>query len=234
MNGYDPALMKMKRQALALPQRPTWLIILLKLSPIVLLIIFANIGISWLIDQLGFQFYPISFKLVERAILVGVILYICLMATPFLPGIEIGLILMILLGPMGAVLVYLCTLIALTVSFGLGRVFPPRLLASILGWLHMSRAESLLRRFDTTPPEQRLEFITGDTSTNSMPALLKRRYLVLAALLNLPGNVVVGGAGGIAMLAGMSRLYSFPKYMLLISVAVLPGPILIMLSEYFS
>jgi hypothetical protein len=67
-----------------------------------------------------------------------------------------------------------------------------------------------------------------------MPALLKRRYLVLAALLNLPGNVVIGGAGGIAMLAGMSRLYSFPKYLLLVSVAVLPGPILITLSKFVS
>jgi hypothetical protein len=224
----------MKRQTSALPQRPIWPITLLKLSSIVLLIILANIGISWLIDQLGFQFYPVSFKMVERAVIVGLILYICLMARPFLPGIEIGLILMILLGPQGAVLVYLCTLIALTLSFGLGRIFPPHVLASLLGWLHLSRAENLLRKFAATPPEQRLEFITGETSTGSMPALLKRRYLVLAALLNLPGNVVIGGAGGIAMLAGMSRLYSFPKYLLLVSVAVLPGPILITLSKFVS
>lgn len=224
----------MKRQTSAFPQRPTWPIALLKLSSIVLLIILANIGISWLIDQLGFQFYPGSFKMVERAVIVGLVLYICLMAIPFLPGIEIGLILMILLGPQGAVLVYLCTLVALTLSFGLGRIFPPHLLASLLGWLHLSRAESLLRKFDATPPEQRLEFIAGETSTGTMPALLKRRYLVLAALLNLPGNVVIGGAGGIAMLAGMSQLYSFPKYLLLVSVAVLPGPILITLSKFIS
>ena len=172
--------------------------------------------------------------MVERAVIVGLILYICLMAIPFLPGIEIGLILIILLGPQGAVLVYLCTLVALTLSFGLGRIFPPHLLASLLGWLHLSRAESLLRKFDATPPEQRLEFIAGETSTGTMPALLKRRYLVLAALLNLPGNVVIGGAGGIAMLAGMSRLYSFPKYLLLVSLAILPGPILITLSKFFS
>ena len=224
----------MKRQTSALPQRPTWPITLLKLSSIVLLIILANIGISWLIDQLGFQFYPGSFKMVERAVIVGLVLYICLMAIPFLPGIEIGLILMILLGTKGAVLVYFCTLIALTLSFGLGKIFPPHPLASLLGWLHLSRAESLLRKFDATPPEQRLEFIAGETSTGTMPALLKRRYLILAALLNLPGNVVIGGAGGIAMLAGMSQLYSFPKYLLLVSVAVLPGPILITLSKFVS
>ncbi len=164
--------------------------------------------------------------------LAGVVLYICLMATPFLPGIEIGLILMILLGPQGVVLVYFCTLIALTLSFGLGRVFPPHLLASVLGWLHLSRAESLLRKFDAAPPEQRLEFIAESASQQKAQTLLKRRYLVLGALLNLPGNAVIGGAGGIAMLAGMSRLYSFPKYLLLIAIAVSPGPILITLSEY--
>ena len=226
--------MEMKRQASGLPQRPTWPITLAKLLFIVVLIILANIGVSWLIDQLGFQFYPEHLKMFEWAILVSAILYICLMALPFLPGIEIGLILMILLGPKGTVLVYFCTLIALTLSFGLGRIIPPHLLASLLGWLHLSRAESLLKKFDATPRERRLEFITGETSTGTMPALLKRRYLVLAVLLNLPGNVVIGGAGGIGMLAGMSRLYSFPKYLLLIAVAILPGPILIMASKFFS
>lgn len=226
--------MNMDRRALVLPRCPTWLVILLKLSSIVLLIVLANIGISWLIENLGFQFYPISYKLVERAIIAGVILYICLMATPFLPGIEIGLIFMILLGPQGAVLIYLSTLVALTLSFGLGRIFPPHLLAALLGWLHMSRAESLLRKFDMTPPAQRLDFMAGKTATGAIPALLRRRYLVLASLLNLPGNVLIGGAGGIAMLAGMSRLYSFPRYLLLISVAVLPGPVLITLSNFFS
>ena len=55
--------------------------------------------------------------------------------------------------------------------------------------------------------------------------------LVLAVLFNLPGNALIGGGGGIAMMAGMSRLYSFPAYLLLIAVAILPGPILVMLSK---
>ena len=67
--------------------------------------------------------------------------------------------------------------------------------------------------------------------TRTIPALLKRRYLVLAVLLNLPGNALIGGGGGLAMVAGMSRLYSFPAYFLLISVAILPGPAVILLSQ---
>ena len=226
--------MEMKPKASALPQRATWPITLARLASIILLIVLANIGVSWLIDKLELQFFPEHLKIVERTIFVGVILYICLMATPFVPGIEIGLALMMLLGTKGVVLIYICTLIALSLSFAIGRIFPTHLLASLLGWLHLSRAEKLLKAFDKTSPENRLEFVAEQTSTRTIPALLKRRYLVLAALLNLPGNAVIGGAGGIAMLAGMSRLYSFPKYMLLIAVAILPGPVLVMLSRFFS
>jgi hypothetical protein len=56
---------------------------------------------------------------------------------------------------------------------------------------------------------------------------------MLVLLLNLPGNALIGGGGGIAMMAGLSRLYSFPLYLFLISVAVLPGPILVILSKVF-
>jgi len=210
-----------------------WAITLAKLSAIVLLIILANIGISWLIDRLGIQIWPEYLEIVDRAVLIGVILYIGLMATPFLPGIEIGLALMIMLGPKGVLVAYICTLVALTISFGLGRLFPTHLLVSLLRWLNLTRAAALLESFDATPPEKRLEFLAEKTPTQTIPALLKRRYLILALLLNLPGNALIGGGGGIAMMAGMSRLYSFPMYFFLISVAILPGPTLVMLSKLF-
>lgn len=211
----------------------TWAIILAKLSFIILLIILANIGISWLIDRLEIQIWPEHLEIVDRAVLVGIILYIGLMAMPFLPGIEIGLALMMVLGSKGILLVYVCTLIALTISFGLGRLFPTHLLVSLLRWLHVTRAAALLESFDATPREERLEFLADKAPTQTMPALLKWRYLMLALLLNLPGNALVGGGGGIGMMAGISRLYSFPKYFLLIAVAILPGPLLILLSNFF-
>ena len=36
----------------------------------------------------------------------------------------------------------------------------------------------------------------------------------------------VTGGGGIGLIAGMSRLYSFPKYFLLVSLAITPLPLL--------
>ncbi|MDH3217763.1 MAG: hypothetical protein OEN01_16060, partial [Candidatus Krumholzibacteria bacterium] len=53
--------------------------------------------------------------------------------------------LMVMLGPKGALVVYLCTLVALTISFGLGRLLPARLLVSLLRWLTLTRASTLLQ-----------------------------------------------------------------------------------------
>src|SRR5512143_321222 len=51
----------------------------------------------------------------------------------------------------------------------------------------------------------------------------------LAVLFNLPGNVVIGDGGGIALIAGMSRLFPFPKYVLLVCLAITPVPLLFLL-----
>jgi len=212
-------------------QGPAWLVILFRFALVALAIVLLNIGTSWAIERLEIQVWPEHMEIVDRVVLTGVILYICLMALPFLPGVEIGLALMMMLGTKGIALVYVCTLLALAIGFGIGRVFPTHVLMSFLRWLQLTRAEALLRSFDETPPEDRLQFLAEKASTRVLSVLLKQRYLLLALLLNLPGNVVIGGGGGIAMMAGMSRLYSFPKYLLLIAVAILPGPILVMLSN---
>ena len=208
-----------------------WSNTLIKLSLIAVFIILINIGFSQVADRFEVQIWPEHLQVVDRVVWLGIILYIAMMAIPFLPGIEIGLILMLMLGPKGVLVVYIGTLVALSISFGIGRLFPTTLLAALMRWLHLTRAESLLREFDAIPPENRMEILVEKTSSPTMVKLLKRRYLSLAVLLNLPGNALLGGGGGIAMLAGMCRLYSFPKYLMLIAAAVLPGPILIFLSK---
>jgi hypothetical protein len=225
--------MKTEYKVVGILRSATWLMTLAKLSAIVLFIIFANIGASRLIDSLEIQIWPEHLENVDRVVLIGMILYIGLMATPFLPGIEMGLALMIMLGPKGVLVTYICTLIALTISFGVGRFTPPHLLVSLLKWLNLTRAAALLKSFDAIPQEKRLEYLVERASKRTVPALIERRYLILALLLNLPGNVLIGGGGGITMMAGMSRLYAFPMYFFLISVAILPGPALIMLSKSF-
>jgi hypothetical protein len=64
------------------------------------------------------------------------------------------------------------------------------------------------------------------------PFLLDHRYATSAVLLNLPGNALLGGGGGIGLIIGMSRLIPFHKYLLLIAVAVAPVPLGLYLQEF--
>jgi hypothetical protein len=148
---------------------------------------------------------------------------------PVTPGIEVGLMLMAMLGVEGIVLVYLCTVLALSLSFLAGRLLPPRLVARILGWLTLHRARKLVMDLEPLGPEERLLFLMQSAPSRIVPFLLRHRYLVLAVLINLPGNAIIGDVGGIGLIAGMSRLFPFPKYVLLVSVAITPVPLLFLL-----
>jgi len=207
--------------------------IVVKLAVIVSLIVFANFATLWFIDRLNIQIWPEYMEIVDRTVLICIVLYVVLMAIPFLPGIEIGLILMSMLGPKGVLVTYLCTIAALAIGFGLGRLLPTRPLIMFLRWLKLARAEALLMAFDATPPKRRLAFLAEKAPAGAAPALLRHRYLLVAFLLNIPGNALIGGGGGIAMMAGLSRLYSFPQYLFTIAVATLPGPIVFLVAKSF-
>jgi len=157
------------------------------------------------------------------------ILYVVLMALPFIPGIEVGLMLMAMLGVGGIVLVYLCTVLALSLSFLAGRLLPPRYVARALGWLRLERARKLVTELEPLAAEERFRFLARSTPSRIVPFLLRHRYLVLAVLFNLPGNVVIGDGGGIALIAGMSRLFPFPKFVFLVCLAITPVPLLFLL-----
>jgi hypothetical protein len=58
--------------------------------------------------------------------------------------------------------------------------------------------------------------------------LAAHRYLALAIGLNLPGNVVGGGGGGIALLCGLSGQYSYRRYLPTVAVAISPLPMLLL------
>lgn len=208
-----------------------WARLLLRFAAVALVIVLADAGASWLVTRLNIQIWPEYLDVLDRAVLIAVLSYVVLMATPFVPGIEIGLALMMALGPRGVLIIYLCTLLALTISFGIGRLLPARLLVALLRWLGLGRAAGLVARFDAVPASERLQFLVHSSPERMRPLLAKGRYVLLALLLNLPGNALIGGAGGIAIMAGMSRLYPLPTFVALLTVAILPGPILVLLRE---
>lgn len=161
------------------------------------------------------------------AIVLAVTLYVVLMALPFVPGVEIGLTLLAAFGPPIAPVVYAATVLALVLSFLLGRLVPLEAALRWLDALRLRRAAALLRQFDALAPDQRLGFLGRNASSRLGPLLLRHRHLALVAALNLPGNSLLGGGGGIGLAAGFSRLFGLADYTVAVAVAVAPVPLLV-------
>jgi hypothetical protein len=200
----------------------------LKISVIVGFLVLLNYGGSLVVEQINFQLWPEHEHLMITVLWFAIVVYVLWMAFPFVPGIELGLALMVMLGTRGVVLVYLCTLLSLSLSFTIGRLIPLNSFARFLGWLHLYKAQDLLLQLEPLNSEEKLNFLLRSAPKKVIPFLLKHRYLAIAIALNLPGNALIGGGGGIGLISGMSRLYPFPRYILLVSLAITPLPLLLL------
>ena len=198
----------------------------LKISLVFGLLVLLNYGGRMVVEQINFQLWPEHENLMITVFWLSVAVYVLWMAMPFVPGIELGLAIMVMLGPKGVVLVYLCTLLSLSLSFALGRLIPLKTFSRFLGWLHLQKAKNLVLQLEPLNSEEKLGFLLRTAPSRIIPYLLKHRYLMIAVALNLPGNVIIGGGGGIGVIAGMSNLCPFPKYLLFVSLAITPLPIL--------
>jgi hypothetical protein len=58
---------------------------------------------------------------------------------------------------------------------------------------------------------------------------LRYRYIALAVLINTPGNAIIGGGGGIMMLAAMSGIFMPLPTLLTVAIAVCPVPLAVLL-----
>ena len=207
------------------PQSPRWL----RIGVVIGVVVLLNLAGSWIAAQLNVQIWPRHSYMIDFITLASVAVYMVAMALPFVPGIEIGLGLMLVLGR-GAILpIYLCTQVSLALSFLLGRLVPVTVIVRFLGWLRLVRARRLLEELEQLEPAHRLDHLLSRTSNRWTNAMLRYRYLALGLVLNLPGNAIIGGAGGIGMIAGMSRMFRFSGYVLLVAVATTPVPVLLLL-----
>lgn len=153
--------------------------------------------------------------------------YIIALALPFVPGVEIGLMIMMLYGEAGALAAYVATIAGLGLAFAAGRLIPARTFAR------------LLERLGVAVPDEPLDAAMrrvvargnagGSRRMGALARLLAYRYLTLGVVLNLPGNSVFGGGGGIAMLCGATRQFAWPWFLLTVAVATAPVPVLVLL-----
>lgn len=179
----------------------------------------------YIAEALEFEIRPNNEDAVHRVITVSALLYACLLALPFVPGAEIGIALLVALGPPIAFLVYVCTVAGLFMSFAVGRFVPIRVLGKIANALKLSRFSQLLREIEPLDQSERIAMLTKNSPNRAFSAALRHRYIGLALLFNLPGNFLIGGGGGIGLIAGMSGLFSTTGYLLTLMIAVSPVPI---------
>lgn len=192
------------------------------------LLVAANMIARNYMDVLSFPIRPGNEDTVHRTIMISATLYALLLAVPFVPGAEIGVALMAMLGPRIALLVYICTLAGLSLSYIVGRLIPIKTLAQLAKDMRLERTRQLLEDIEPLDKKERLDLLIGRAPKRLLPLLLRYRYLALAAALNIPGNYIVGGGGGIALFAGVSQLFSATGFFITIILAVAPVPIAVM------
>lgn len=187
-------------------------------------------GGGWLINLVGVDIGTGAQTHDLHVMIAGVALYAALMAIPFVPGMEISLALLAVFGAKVAMALYAATVAALTLSYLIGRMLPVSLIAALFGSLGLQRAKGLVQSLQPLSAEQRLKVLIEHAPKRIVPVLLKHRYIAIIVALNVPGNAVIGGGGGIALLAGMSGLFIFPRFLASVSLAVLPVPLVVMLT----
>jgi hypothetical protein len=201
---------------------------LLKFASLIALVAIASGIGNGIVGNLRVPASPEIQSAIDATVVAILIVYIVLMALPFCPGIEIGLALIALMGRDIVPLVYLATIAALMLAFLAGRLVPARMLIEVLELLRLRRARDLLQRIAPLDTDGRLQFLSGRDRPRAVRFVLRHRYVALAIALNTPGNLVLGDGGGIALAAGVSRLFSVPGFALTVALAVAPIPALLL------
>jgi len=157
-------------------------------------------------------------------LLAVLVIYAVLIAIPFVPGVEIGLSVLAAGGAEIAPLVWLATACGLSLAFVVGCTVPLAWLRRVLTDLHMIRAAHLVARFETLPRKGRVAFVHSLLPRKYCGWIVRYRYVNLAVLINIPGNSVIGGGGGIAFLSGLSGTFRAPLALVTIALATAPVP----------
>lgn len=182
---------------------------------------------EWLRQFVLVDVWPSNEPYLHQMIMSATTIYVLAAAIPFVPGAEIGWTLVVALGPDIVLLVYLSMVAALALSYTVGRMVPPRLTAGLFGYVGLTGAHDLVLKMAPLGTQDRLELLIAAAPRRIVPFLLHHRYVALAVVLNIPGNTVLGGGGGLALAAGMSGVYHLPGFLLTIAIAVSPVPLLV-------
>ena len=93
----------------------------------------------------------------------------------------------------------------------------------------MKRTASFIERTAKKTQAERLQQLTSVLPERLAGRVAKYRYVLLALLLNTPGNSILGGAGGIAFASGLAGVFGFWGFFLTALAAVAPIPLFFVL-----
>lgn len=162
-------------------------------------------------------------------VIAAIVAYALIIAIPFVPGIEIAIALMVMAGPVVAPFVWAATVLGLMLAYAAGRWIPLDGLAATLADLRLTRAAATIRAIAATPADARLTDLAHRLPRGLAPFATRYRYGLIALLLNVPGNIALGGGGGILLAAGLSRLFTPGRLLLTVSLATAPVPLAVWL-----
>ncbi|WP_341368306.1 hypothetical protein [Yoonia sp. BS5-3] len=135
-------------------------------------------------------------------------LYALLIGVPFLPSFQVSMAFMILQGPEQVWWIYGATVTGFYIPFLAGWLIPPRFLIRMLHNCGLHKIAALVEDTYALPMGARLDLMREMAPNWIKPLVNKWRYAAFFVALNFPGNVVIGGAGGILLVAGMSRVFA--------------------------
>ncbi|MDU8942867.1 hypothetical protein [Ovoidimarina sediminis] len=180
-------------------------------------------------DAMNLHIMPSNEQQVHRAVMLAIVAYVGLLALPFVPGAEIGIALLTAFGAAIGPLVYGATVVAMLLAYTVGRCVPITALGRLLSLLRLHRAADLVARAAPLGQEARIALLLDRAPPGLLTLALRRRYLALALAVNVPGNSIIGGGGGIMLLAGMSGLFAPVPTALAVILAVSPVPLAVAL-----
>ena len=185
----------------------------------------AGIAMTWLEHLPAEQRGPVA----AAALVVALLVYAVLLAVPFVPGVEIGIMVLAMKGAAVAPLVYAATCLGLMLAYLAGRLLPEAWLEQTARDLRLRRMARLVAEVRPMSRARRLALLRRRLPRWAGPYAIRLRYLGLALLLNVPGNSVLGGGGGLCLLAGLTRLFSTKGVFLAIAIGVAPVPLAVWL-----
>lgn len=200
-------------------------VIFLRFVLLIGFLLLATWGAHMVREALNLEIRPGNEQQVHRAIMLGAVAYVGLLALPFVPGAEIGLAMLAAFGPGIAPLIYVTTVASMMLAYTVGRFLPIGALERLLSFLRMRRAAALVARAAPLSQEDRLSMLLDGQSKRALRVGLRYRYIALALAVNTPGNSIIGGGGGIMMMAGLSGIFFPLPTFLTIAVAVSPVPL---------